>query len=340
MDTARKQTLAPWAYAGLMLTYWCSARCEFCYVSCGPEHTVWADPDRILDCWRQLEALAVRNGHHVKIHLTGGEPFGNWELLVRILHRARTQGLPPVEKIETNASWADDPAVVEDRLKQLKDLGVTLLTSDADIFHQRFVPIGKVRLLVETAQRILGPEGIRVRWWDFYNFAVENHLDVAVMGDDELREVQSDALVDGRERLNGRAAFLAGRLLSGQPPEAFADQTCRRGILNSKHVHIDPYGNIFPGTCCGIILGNAVSEEIGDVYDWLSARGPSGPVIATLVEKGPVGLLGLAARHGFVPFPRGYISKCQLCYHLRHTLVRAGQCRKWLGPSECYPDNP
>jgi hypothetical protein len=343
MMMTQKQTtdssglVTPWQYAGLMLTYWCPAACGFCYVSCGPDHTFWADPGRVVGWWKELETLAARNGSQVKIHLTGGEAFGNWELLVQILERAGKAGLGPVEKIETNAFWATDPALVEERLTRLKELGVTLITSDADIFHQQFVPIKNVQLLVEAARKILGSDGIRVRWWDFYNFAIENNLDFSQLSDAELRDIQADALESGKERLNGRAALLAGKLLSGSPPEHFAGDHCRRGILKSKHVHIDPYGNIFPGTCCGIVLGNAVSENIADVYDWLNTKGPSGPVIAALVEQGPAGLLDLARRSGFTPLPNGYASKCQLCYHLRHTLYHARQCHKWLGPAECYP---
>ena len=26
-----------WSFAGLMLTYWCNARCASCYLRCGPE---------------------------------------------------------------------------------------------------------------------------------------------------------------------------------------------------------------------------------------------------------------------------------------------------------------
>jgi hypothetical protein len=331
------EKMSPWKNAGIMLSYWCSASCRFCYVSSCPKYSLWADPQRVVNWWQQLESLQNRHGDHVKIHLTGGEAFGNWDLLVKILQLAQSAGLPPVEKIETNAFWATDDSLVEDRLQILKDFGVTLITSDADIFHQEFVPIENVRRLVLIGQKVLGPEGIRVRWWDFYNFALENKLDVALMDPAELREVQADALMNGRERMNGRAAVLSAKLLKGQPIEAFANENCERGLLKSKHVHIDPYGNIFPGTCCGIVLGNAVSEDIAGVFDWLNTHGPTGPVIATLLEKGPFGLIEFAKRFGFKPLPQGYVSKCQLCYHLRHTIYIAGHCKKWLGPEECYP---
>jgi len=338
MTTIRKPTtessgpnlLSPWQFAGLMLSYWCSARCAFCYVNCDSAHTFWADADRIVNWWKQLESLAQSNNQHVKIHLTGGEAFGNWDLLVKILSLAKDAGLPPVEKLETNAYWATDEKIVRERLTILKQLNVELITTDADVFHQEFIPIQNVKRLVDIGQEILGPESIRVRWWDFYNFALENDLDIAALTEPERRELQLDALQNGKERLNGRAAMLAGEFLPGKPPESFTNENCQRGILKSKHVHIDPYGNIFPGTCCGIILGNAISENIADVYHWLNDKGPSGPIIPVLIEKGPTGLIDLATRYNFKPLPQGYFSKCQLCHHLRQTLLQANQCQKWL----------
>jgi hypothetical protein len=329
--------MQPWLQAGLMHSYWCSASCEFCYVSSCPAHTFWATAKQIVDRWKQLDELAIRYGSRVKIHLTGGEVFGNWELLVEVLEQARGANLPPVEKIETNAFWAVDDAVVRDRLTTLKKLGMTLITSDADIFHQQFVPIDRVRRLVEIAREILEPEGIRVRWWDFYEAAIENHLDVNDLTSEELQELQIDALTRGRERLNGRAAVLAAKLIKGKPIDAFAGDACDKGILRSKHVHIDPYGNIFPGTCCGIVLGSTLCENIADVYDWLDTKGPTGPILETLITQGPAGIVELAKRYGFRPLKNGYVSKCQLCYHLRSTLYQAGQFKKWLGPEQAYP---
>ncbi len=326
--------LAPWKFAGLMLSYWCNAKCGFCYLCAGPEHKFWADANRIVSWWTQLEILAKRNNQHVKIHPTGGEAFGNWSLLVDVLKRAREAGLPPVEKIETNAFWATSESIAAERLEVLRDLGVSLIVTDADVFHQEYVPIENVRMLVEMTRRIIGSDAIRVRWWDVYN----KYSEYAKM---DRKELQLQALRSGRERINGRAAMLATTELSGNPAETFSGENCRKGIIRSKHVHIDPYGNIFPGVCSGIILGNAISENIIDIFDWLDRNGPSGPVLTNLVEHGPTGLMEFAKRFGFRQQKRGYISKCHLCYHVRSFLYERNICRKWLGPKECYcPEAP
>jgi len=315
-----------------MLSYWCNARCRFCYVNAGPRHSYWADPDQLVEWWQSLQRLARRFGKDVKIHLTGGEPFGNWPLLVNVLEKARQADLPPVQKIETNAYWAQEPATVRSRLERLKALSVPLISVAADIYHQQFVPFANVRLLVETAREILGPQGVRVRWWDFYNSFDDNRPPCPD------QERMTAALLAGRDRLTGRAAELAGQLLQGKPPEELGieHRTCAKAILASRHVHIDPYGNVFAGTCSGLILGSAVVESPQQIWQWLDETGPTGPIFESLVKAGPLQLYRLAVRHGFKADPNGYVGACQLCYFVRRFLFRRNLFRKWLGPAECY----
>ncbi len=324
----------PWKFAGLMLTYWCNARCEFCYECCSPKESFWVQPELIVDWWHQLEQLANRNGKHIKIHLTGGEPFGQWDLLVKILEQAQRNNLPAVQKIETNAFWATDEHFVRIRIEKLKSLNVPLIVTDADAFHQEYIPIDNVKLLVKCVKEILGDSGIRVRWWDFY----ESYDELMMQYNNDIQTLKVQALLEGRDRLNGRAALYAMKVLKGKPPEAFENQSCEKAILKSKHIHIDPYGNIFPGICCGIVLGNAINENISDIYDWLDSTGVTGPILTNLVNAGPFGLMNFAKQFGFAPLPAGYASKCQLCYHIRHFLFHNSKCRKWLGPAQCYPN--
>lgn len=340
----RKQTGEPresdrvtaWGGAGLMLSYWCSARCRFCYVSAGPDHPYWADSQRVVSWWQGLERIANRRDRHAKIHITGGDPFGRPELLFAVLREARDAGLPPAEKVETNAFWATDDGVVRRHLTTLKSLGVQQIVTDADVFHQEFVKLENVTRLVNIAREVLGEKGVRVRWWDFYHRYADTDFDVGDLSGDDLADLQADALAAGRDRLTGRAAFLAAERLQGRPAETFRDQPCEKAILKSKHVHIDPHGHVFPGVCCGLVFGNAVNEPLEDIYEWLRQNGPTGPVFTALVNQGPAALIDLANRYGFEPFKNGYITKCQLCCHVRHTLYHVGQCRKWIGPGECY----
>src|SRR5512147_1593336 len=93
--------LAPWEFAGLLLTYACNARCAFCYVAAGPHRRDALDLTMALALWRGLDQLAAAHGKSMRVHLTGGEPFLDWVRLAALVRAARDAGLSPVEKIET-----------------------------------------------------------------------------------------------------------------------------------------------------------------------------------------------------------------------------------------------
>jgi len=63
-----------WSFAGLMLTYWCNASCASCYLCCGPERVEEMSVDFALRLWGELIDACP---HGCRIHLSGGEPFGD-----------------------------------------------------------------------------------------------------------------------------------------------------------------------------------------------------------------------------------------------------------------------
>lgn len=334
MTTKHTGSPAPWTFAGLMLSYWCNARCKFCYINAGPEHTTWADPHQVVQWYSGLQELARQFGKDVKIHITGGEPFGNFPVLLEVLQLARQADLPPIQKIETNAYWATDQHIATSRLEQIKSLGVQKITVSCDIFHQQHVPIQNVRNLVDAARQVMGPNGLIVRWWDFFNqHDPQAANDPGTLDDQQLAQ----SLANGRDRLTGRAALLACDRLQGKMPQEFKNHNCRKAILSARHVHIDPHSNIFPGTCSGLIVGSATVESPKQIWHWIDTHGLGGPVFDALISAGPYGLYELALRHGYQANPAGYLQPCQLCFHLRRFLFNRGLFGKWLGPAQCYP---
>ena len=321
-----------WEFAGLLLTYWCNSRCAFCYVCAGPEHNGGMAVPTALTLWRSLDDLAAAHGKTMRVHLAGGEPFGNWVRLVSILRAARDAGLTPVEKLETNAGWATDDGLTRARLELLDALGVGKLVVSTDVFHQEFVPFEHVRRCVELARRILGPDRVQVRWWDFFQQPLDTKRMTPAAREDAFRA----ALLRHKDRLNGRAAQTLAELLPCQPAAAFEGQNCGREVLQSRHVHIDPDGHIFPGTCAGIILGRAGERSVADIWQVLAAHWPAHPVVARLVAGGSFELLQQAKTLGCRERPGGYASKCHLCWAVRRFLVERGLWRNFVGPPECY----
>jgi hypothetical protein len=285
-----------------------------------------------LSLWRSLDRLAAAHGGTMRIHLAGGEPFGDWPRLLSLVRSARDAGLSPLEKVETNAFWATRDSIVRARLEQLDALGMRTLVVSTDIYHQEFVPFERVQRCVEVARRVLGAARVRVRWWDFY----KQPRDTCRLDPPGKQRAYADALARHPERLTGRAADRLATLLPRHPAAYLRGQDCVREALQSRHVHIDPYGNVFPGVCNGIVLGNGLVQEPHDLWEHLSARWPQHPVVAAVVAGGSYELMQRAARFGYEELPGGYASKCHLCHHVRQFLHQRGVWPAAIGPAECY----
>lgn len=318
-----------WSRAGLLLTRWCNARCAACYLSCRPAASDALGLDEALAYWAQL---ADASPHGCRIHLTGGEPFGDWEALIQLCRQARRAGLGGLEKVETNAFWATDEALCRQRLGELDACGMGKLTISADPFHQAHVPIDRPRRLAAVARDLLGAGRVNVRWADW----LEEGFDLLEMSDPRRRAVYADWLARGRDRLLARAAGLGG-LLNRRPMEAYAEKPCREPLLRGKHVHVLPGGELLPGTCAGILVGR-LGPDTTAAEQWQRLDGDHAErkVLAALVDGGPVALAELAAEGGWSPDPIGYASACQLCWSVRSALWAQGRGGGELGPDWLY----
>ncbi len=327
-----EKKLRAWRFAGLLTTYWCNARCAFCYVWGGPDQGGAMPPQDAVAYWEQLDRVAAVDGRRVQIHIAGGEPFGDFENLLGILHSARRAGLPPAQKVETNAYWATEDDKTRERLTALREAGLPRADVSTDVFHQEFVDIERVRRCVRIAREVFGPEGVRVRWEAF----LDDPVIVADMPSAQRQRAFLDALGKIPERMTGRAAFEVAPLLEQHPPDHFRGAHCLRELLKSKHVHVGPDGLTFPGVCSGIILGHARAEPLDVMWRRLAETWGDEPIVAPLVHEGPLGLMELARQHGYEPRPQGYATKCHLCTHVRQFLFDRGAYPDRLGPDACY----
>ncbi len=315
-----------WRYAGLMLTYRCSAACRFCYYYCDPQASGLMSVDTAIQSWEGLVRLA---GDNAKVHITGGEPFLYFDRLAQICERASRLGLTPLDSIETNAGvWSSDNEL-RDQLRFLDDCGLDRLKISWDAFHEEFIEIDKVRRFIHIARNILGPQRVLIRW--------EKHLDNPT-GIRQREETQKQslllaALTADSCRFTGRAAEELAPLVAEHPAEAFRGRHCQKALLGSKGVHIDPYGNIFNGQCSGMVIGN-VNQTPLDVL-WQTFEPDRADFWKILYEKGPFGLLGPAKNDGFQPQDK-YASKCHLCTDIRRFFFDKGNYSTIIGPHDCY----
>lgn len=325
-------SLATWEYAGLMVTYWCNARCAFCYVYSGPDRGGAISTADALRLWRGLDDLAARNGKRMRLHLAGGEPTGDWVALVALIRAARDAGLSTLDMVETNAFWATDDDLTRARIELLHALGMQRLTISSDPYHQEFIPANRVQRCARIARRVLGGARVKVRRAAF----AKSPTDLRRASREEKRAAFASAIRRHRDRMTGRAADRLAEFLPRVPADALIGERCETEILQSRHVHIDPYGNVFPGVCSGIILGNALETSVSSVWDDVAANWTHNPVLRAVVRGGSHALLREARGLGYQELPDGYAGKCHLCQHVRQFLVESGGWERWLGPRECY----
>ena len=314
--------------AGLLLTYWCNARCPHCYELSGPGRRGWMSPEDARRHFANLSRMGLRASG---IHVGGGEPFGNYPLLLEVVRAARENGLEGVGYVETNGYWALDEATTRQRLRELREAGMRQISISADAFHQTFVDPECLRRLWSAAREVLGERGVRARRWRL----LKSPRDLRFAGPQERTEAYREALGSCKERMTGRAARKLANLLPRFPAETFRGQDCRQALRDAAHVHIDPSNNVFPGTCAGLVLGKA--EGPGGLATVLA--GPRGQVWRTLTVEGPRGLLAVAKEEGYREEPEGYADKCHLCTGVRTFLFERGRFPGELGPRELYEDD-
>ena len=315
-----------WRSAGLLLTYKCNCACEFCYYNCGPEKNGLMPVETAISAWRSLKILA---GDSAKIHITGGEPFLYWERLQEILEEAGNQDLGKVDLIETNGFWATNEKVIRQRLKRLDELGMNRFKVSTDPFHQEYVDIKLIHRLAAIATEVLGPERVLIRWQKY----LDDPIEMKSLSPAEREQKYISAMKDYPCRFTGRAAGRLAELAASKPVEVLDSVSCKSDLLSAKGVHIDPFGNVFSGTCSGIIFGNVNRTKLEDI--WKQFHPEVNDIISTLFNYGPYGLLEQA---GILDYKKAkvYASKCHLCTDIRQHFINNALEESIIGPVECY----
>ena len=315
-----------WRSAGLLLTYKCNCKCQFCYYNCGPEKDGLMTVEAAINTLLSLKKLS---GDSAKIHLTGGEPFLYFDRLCEILKEAKKQKLGKTDLIETSGFWAENEKIIKERLKILDELGMDRFKISCDAFHQEYVDIEPVRQLAKIAAEILGRDRVLVRWQK----CLDNPVKMKNITQDEKNKNYISALKQYPCRFTGRAATSLAEQLASIPIEKIRSLNCKADFLGAKSVHVDPYGNIFSGTCSGIIIGNVTDTPLEEIWQQLDP--PNSEFIKILFESGPASLLEQAVNNGYKIAGR-YADKCHLCTDIRQFLFNKGLYKSTIGPADCY----
>lgn len=286
--------------------------------------------DTAINAWQSLKVLA---GDNAKIHITGGEPFLYWEHMLEILEEAQNQKLGKLDLIETNGFWATGEKVIRQRLKRLEELGMNRFKVSTDPFHQEYVDMEPVCRLAEIATEILGPKRVLIRWQKY----LDGPIEMKDLSTAEREQQYITAMNDYPCRFTGRAAGRLAELTASKLAEKLVSVNCKSAFLSAKGVHIDPFGNVFSGTCSGIILGNVNRTKLEDI--WKQFHPEQSEFINTLFNSGPYGLLEQAERLGYKT-AKVYADKCHLCTSIRQFFFENHLEKSIIGPVECYSGTP
>jgi hypothetical protein len=300
---------------GIILTYRCHSGCKHCLYNCG---AAWGMEAMSREMLRQALEILAGWDRPPQVHLTGGEPFIFFDLLLEGTRMAAELGITVYA--ETDAMWCTDDERARERFGALRDAGMAAVLISCSPFHAEKIPPVRTVRAVRTALGVFGPRGVIVYLPEFIQVVQQFGLErpTPITRYEELLGVeQASQLLWGGYGIiaGGRAGYKLGHLVEPQPAEAFADESCAGNIVYAHHSHMDLYGNFIPAFCGGLTVADWRSED--------PLKRPYSELVELLIESGPVGLFEMAQkRYEYRPLPGGYAGKCHLCVDVRWHLVR------------------
>jgi len=332
---------------GLLLSYKCNTACKYCIYASSPSwRGDWIGLDNAEIIFTHLSkifnSIYPANQKFTKtnslpisfsygIHFTGGEPFLNYKLLLKLTELAAKYNIPS-PFVETNCFWAKDDVTATQKLTQLKKAGLAGILISVNPFTVEFIPFERIDRAVRTGSKIFGSNFIVYQ--NFYlNLFRSMNLKEKIPFEDFLKVVDLKNFYNYIELLPmGRAPYKLGTLFKKYPPENFLYQDCYSEMTRDWHTHIDNYCNYIPGFCAGISLGDF--RQYNSIFiDGINLD--KRPVLKALTKN--LGkLLEIGREFGFKECSEGYISKCHLCTEIRKHIVSKTEEFKELAPLQFY----
>jgi hypothetical protein len=328
---------------GLFLSYKCNAACRHCMYGCSPKWKAdWISEENLVRIISQLAGkiqpspygqnnISLNHG----LHITGGEPFLNFDLLCKAVEISSGFGIPSLF-LETNCFWCTDDETTREKLELLQDKGLKGIMISVNPFYLEYVPFEKTGRAVRISTEVFG-RNIMVYQVDYYRFFKLKGIKDKLSFSKYLQLENSAYFARNIEFFfMGRAPYSLKGDLENIYPKYAADTLlnvpCSPPFLRSWHNHFDNYGNYIPGYCGGITLGDCreLDELLKEGIDL-----DEYPVLRYLAKEDMLGLLKFAGDLGYVEIKDGYYSKCHLCVDIRKYLTTKGYFKE-LKPVEFY----
>jgi hypothetical protein len=263
------------------------------------------------------------------LHFTGGEPFLNFDLLLKLVQRAQDFNIPSTF-VETNCFWCIDDKTTGEKLMHLKDAGLKGLLISVNPFITEKVPFERTERAIRVGKGIFGRSVIVYQEFFYDQF---KRLGITeTLSFQEYLQRSRDSLRSIELLPMGRAAYKLGHLFRRFSARKFFGESCMEELTRPWHVHIDNYGNYMTGYCGGIALGDARNLDLIcqgidlDEYPILGALVTDMKRLYEFTVKG----------FGYTDREEGYISKCHLCVDIRKHIAQQTDKFRELNPKEFY----
>ena len=315
---------------GLITNYFCASSCRHCLYNCSPQ---W-EKSYIRPQTAEKNLATIRRLGCASVHIGGGEPLLRPDALGDVLKIAGKVGVS-VEYVETNSSWFKDPDSAMAMLVKLRKQGLQTLLVSISPFHNEFIPFSRIQGVIKAARQA----GIGIFPWisDFI-------ADLSKLDANKTHSIKEYEERFGRDYLKcllqrywihmgGRALETYRPYLAEKSAREICDENrggCAAELLNTRHFHLDLFGNYIPGLCSGLSIKR---EDLGKT---LPEEGY--PVLNTLFQEGIRGLFRMAKeKFNYAPAQNRYISKCDLCTEIRTLFVHDNSGGPFeLNPKEFY----
>jgi MoaA/NifB/PqqE/SkfB family radical SAM enzyme len=291
------------------LTTKCNSQCIYCQAEASPSRNEIMD---VKDAHNYLaEATDVSDLESFLVF--GGEPMLYPAQAIAVFKKARQLGIPRIDML-TNGIWGKDKERAERLAKKLRDAGLNTLGISVDAFHLEHIPLEYPR----NAARASLKAAIESITWNvavIESIDAKNHYDrMTAHILKELEPVGIEAhihkVVPAGRALQTIAQYFEHAPLAG-PCEG--ETPMENTLTNPQSITIEPSGSV--DICWHLSIGNAKKTPLSRIistYSW-----QKNPLIKTLVEEGPMGLVK-SHRLCVEDFHKdAYINKCHLCVEVR-----------------------
>lgn len=313
---------------GVITNYYCTSACGHCLYYCGPRwEKKYIDRETLQQILEKVKSLGCHS-----VHIGGGEPFLDVDGLEMVIEVAHSMSVH-TEYVETNSSWFKGSKSAIETLSSLREKGVTTLLISMSPFHNEHIPFYKVKGVIQACKETK---------MNVFPWIAEFYREIDAFDD---RTTHALSTYEGKYGAN-YLAMIPSRYwihLGGRALKTFArvygTKDCRdivslnKGgcseLLDVSHFHVDLFGNYIPGLCSGLAIRY---QDLGDRLDREEY-----PFLTSLYQGGIGSFLDLAkSDYGFKP-SREYLSKCDLCFDIRHYLtMEVGVNSKELQPRGHY----